>query len=212
MAILLDLENWKRKEHFEFFSSLEEPFFGVTVEVDVSKLYHSAKENGHSFYLRYLHASLKTANEIEHFKYRITEDKNIEIHDRIDASPTVNREDGTFGFSYMTYYRSFSEFANNAREEMARVRNFEGLGPPAHASNVIHYSALPWLKFTSVSHARGFSFNDSIPKISFGKVTKEYNKRIMPVSIHVHHGLMDGHHVGLFVEKFQDYLDYSLAT
>lgn len=25
----------------------------------------------------------------------------------------------------------------------------------------------------------------------------------MPVSIHVHHGLMDSHHVGLFVEEFQ---------
>jgi chloramphenicol O-acetyltransferase type A len=203
MAILLDLENWKRKEHFRFFSSLEEPFFGITVEVDVSKLYQSAKENGHSFYLRYLHASLQTANELEPFRYRITEDNKIEIHDRIDASPTVNREDGTFGFSYMTYHLDFKEFAMNAKREMERVRSFEGLGEPAHASNVIHYSALPWLKFTSVSHARGFSFNDSIPKITFGKVTIANGRRTMPLSIHVHHGLMDGHDVGLFVEKFE---------
>jgi chloramphenicol O-acetyltransferase type A len=29
----------------------------------------------------------------------------------------------------------------------------------------------------------------------------------MPVSVHVHHALMDGFHVGQFVEAFQDILN-----
>lgn len=62
---------------------------------------------------------------------------------------------------------------------------------------------MPWLDFTSVSHARHFKFEDSCPKISFGKMTGEGEDRIMPVSIHVHHALMDGYEVGLFVEEFQ---------
>ena len=32
----------------------------------------------------------------------------------------------------------------------------------------------------------------------------------MPVSINVHHALMDGYHVGLFIEKFQKLLNGSL--
>ena len=34
MKKLIDIDNWKRKEHFLFFSKFEEPFFGVTVKVD----------------------------------------------------------------------------------------------------------------------------------------------------------------------------------
>ncbi|TYP97099.1 chloramphenicol acetyltransferase [Sphingobacterium allocomposti] len=29
----------------------------------------------------------------------------------------------------------------------------------------------------------------------------------MPVSIHVHHGLVDGYHVGLFIDRYQELMD-----
>jgi len=58
-----------------------------------------------------------------------------------------------------------------------------------------------------LSHARSFSFPDSIPKISFGKMTELDGVKTMPVSVHVHHGLMDGFHVGQFVDKFQQLMD-----
>ncbi|NRA48527.1 MAG: chloramphenicol acetyltransferase, partial [Phaeodactylibacter sp.] len=32
-------------------------------------------------------------------------------------------------------------------------------------------------------------------------------RKTMPVSIHVHHALVDGFHVGLFLEAFQDLLN-----
>jgi chloramphenicol O-acetyltransferase type A len=34
-------------------------------------------------------------------------------------------------------------------------------------------------------------------------MTEQNGVKTMPVSIHVHHGLMDGYHVGLFVDEFQ---------
>jgi hypothetical protein len=58
--------------------------------------------------------------------------------------------------------------------------------------NVIHFSAIPWLNFTSLSHAR--SYTDSCPKISFGKMmTTDDGTKTMAMSIHVHHGLIDGY-------------------
>ncbi|SDZ50589.1 hypothetical protein SAMN05444412_11869 [Rhodonellum ikkaensis] len=30
----LEIEKWSRKDHFRFFSQFEEPFFGVTVQLD----------------------------------------------------------------------------------------------------------------------------------------------------------------------------------
>jgi chloramphenicol O-acetyltransferase type A len=39
-------------------------------------------------------------------------------------------------------------------------------------------------------------------------VTEENGKRKMPVSMHVHHGLADGYHAGLFYNKFQELMNY----
>ena len=47
-------------------------------------------------------------------------------------------------------------------------------------------------------------FSDSCPKISFGKITEENNIKSMPVSVHAHHGLVEGFHVGQFFKSFQD--------
>jgi chloramphenicol O-acetyltransferase type A len=74
--------------------------------------------------------------------------------------------------------------------------------PAISGENLIHYSAIPWLDFTSISHARSFSFPDSCPKISFGKMTEIDGQKSMSVSIHVHHALVDGYHVGLYVDRF----------
>lgn len=37
------------------------------------------------------------------------------------------------------------------------------------------------------------------------------DKRMMPVSIHVHHALMDGYDVGMFVDLFQELMDGSVS-
>ena len=213
MKTLLDLENWNRKEHFAHFKQMEEPFFGATVEIDCTKAYKTAKELKVSFFIFYLHKTLVAVNAIENFRYRIADDK-IYINDRIDVSATIGREDGTFGFSLIEYNPDFKIFEKNALVEIERVQNTTGLFTRSfHDDNVIHFSAIPWLNFTSLSHARSFTFPDSCPKISFGKmITSETGKRTIAMSIHVHHGLMDGLHVGHFVDFFQEEINKNNLT
>ena len=205
MKQVLNIETWARKDHFRFFKQFEEPFFGVTIQVDCTKAYQTAKANGWSFFLYYLHCSLMAANKIEPFRYRILND-DVFIYDEVHASPTINRPDGTFGFAYMNYYPGFETFAAAAQQEINRVQQSTGLVPSVSGQNVVHYSSVPWLSFTSLSHARSFTFQDSCPKISFGKMTEQAGVRSMPVSIHVHHALMDGFHAGQFAELFQQLL------
>jgi chloramphenicol O-acetyltransferase type A len=209
MKTLLDLENWNRKEHFEHFSKMEEPFFGVTVEIDCTKAYQTAKNLKTSFFIFYLHKTLVAVNSIENFKYRISESK-IYINDRVDVSATIGRKDDTFGFSLMEYNPDFKIFEKNAYAEIDRIQNTTGLFTRSFDDdNVIHFSAIPWLNFTSLSHARSYSYPDSCPKISFGKMmTSETGKKTMAMSVHVHHGLMDGLHVGEFVDLFQELMHH----
>lgn len=202
MKKTLNIETWARKDHYRFFTQFEEPYFGVCVTVDCTKAYQTAKEQHYSFFLYYLHGSLAAANATEPFRYRI-KGEEVLIYDEVHASPTINRPDGTFGFAYMDYHAAFPEFARAAQEEIDRVQRSTGLIPAVSGENVIHYSSLPWIDFTALSHARSFSFKDSIPKISFGKMKDDNGKKTMPVSVHVHHALVDGYHVGQFIDHFQ---------
>lgn len=208
MKTLLDIENWNRKEHFQFFKQMEEPFFGITTTIDCTKAYAAAKELKTSFFAYYLHKTIVAVNAIESFRYRIIDDA-IYIYDTINVSATIMREDNTFGFSLIEYSPDFDVFAKNTSEEIQRIQNTSGLLTREFPNNnLIHFSAVPWINFSSLSHARSYTFPDSCPKISFGKMSiGEDDKRTMPMSIHVHHGLMDGYHVGQFVEIFQELMN-----
>ncbi|MBF2707164.1 CatA-like O-acetyltransferase [Flavobacterium soyangense] len=208
MKTLLDLENWNRKEHFLFFKQMEESFFGINTTIDCSKAYEAAKQLGTSFFVYYLHKTIAAVNMIESFRYRII-DNEIYIYDTIDVSATLMREDKTFGFSLIEYSSDFDVFAKTTFQEIERIKNTSGLFTREFPSdNLIHFSAIPWINFTSLSHARSYTFPDSCPKISFGKMmVDEKGKRTMSMSVHVHHGLMDGYHVGQFIDCFQELMN-----
>lgn len=204
MKTYLDLATWPRKEHFEFFRKFDEPFWGAVVDVDCTTAYEKAKTQGISFFIWYLHKTLVAINAIEACRYRIEDDK-VAVYDQVDVSATVMREDGSFGFSYMAFHPDITVFNQRCLIEIERVKNTPGLFTRTfEMSNLIHFSAIPWVNFTALSHARSFSFPDSCPKISFGKMTvSENGKRTMPMSVHAHHALMDGFHVGKLIEHFQ---------
>jgi chloramphenicol O-acetyltransferase type A len=66
----------------------------------------------------------------------------------------------------------------------------------------IHFTTLPWLHFTSFTHAREQAHAD-IPKLAFGRVLEEGGRQWMPLALEVHHALMDGADVGDFVQGFE---------
>ena len=202
----IDISNWKRREHFEVFKNFDEPLFGITVRVECGEAYKISKEKSFPFSLYYLYLSLKTANEIEEFRYRIENDKVI-FYDSVGAGPTIFREDETYGCGYMPYNEDIEAFMLQARFEVERVKTEKGLKFPHAGEDIIHYSTVPWADFTAVNHARKFNAYPSVPKITFGKITRQDEKMWMPVDIHVNHALMDGYHVGKFVVRFQELLN-----
>ena len=45
----LNIESWNRKEHFRFFSAFDDPFFGITTNVDFTTIYLEAKHDSPSY-------------------------------------------------------------------------------------------------------------------------------------------------------------------
>ncbi len=202
----IDIATWKRREHFEVFKNFDEPLFGITVKVECANAYKKAKIAGYPFSLFYLYLSMKAANEIEEFRYRIEDDK-VYCYDSVGAGPTIFRKDETYGCAYFPYNKNIEAFMNQAKSETERVNTESGLKFPHIGEDILHYSTLPWADFTSVNHARILSRGRSIPKITFGKITREGEKMWLPVDVHVNHALMDGFHVGKFIERFQQLLN-----
>jgi chloramphenicol O-acetyltransferase type A len=198
----INTRNWSRKQIFDFFKDYEEPYYGITMDLDCTRAYAFARKRGISFFLYYLYLTLRAVNQTEAFKYRIEGD-DLYLYDVINGSATIDRDDGTFGFSHIPYFEDLELFLEKATEEVIEVRTSHRLIRSGIGENVIHFSALPWIRFTHVSHPRRYDRRDSIPKITIGKYHSEDGRKMIPVSVHVNHAVVDGLHVGLFFDTLQ---------
>jgi chloramphenicol O-acetyltransferase type A len=202
--VRVDLVTWKRRAAYEFFGGFSEPYHGVCLRVDCTETLRFAKEHRYSVFLTLLHRSLVAANQVENFKTRIV-DEEVWQYRQINGGSAVGRPNETIGFGYYAFRRELEEFVREASLEVERVKSRDDL-ERYPGQDLIRYSVLPWLDFTSISHARDFVRRDSAPHITFGKISELSGRSTMPVSIHVHHGLADGLHVARFVELFEKYL------
>jgi chloramphenicol O-acetyltransferase type A len=206
MPTYLDLDTWPRREVFEFYRNFDNPFFNICTRLDVTKLVNELKHHpGIGIALTYHYFALKAANEIEQFRYRLR-DGRILIHDVIHGGTTLMLPNETFTLVYFDYAETFADFIGPAQLAFEETRKLGGFHPRHDDDARIHCTTLPWISFTSFSHARNWGRDDSVPKISFGKFTNENDRTLMPFSVEVHHALVDGLHVGRYLARIEEML------
>ncbi|MDN3693200.1 chloramphenicol acetyltransferase [Chryseobacterium tructae] len=205
---IIDLEQWNRKEHFEFFSKMANPYFGFTTEVDCTKAFDTAKEKGYSFFAYYYHKSMVAVNTIDELKLRIIDGQVVQF-DTVHAGSTIGRPDGTFGFSFTHFSEAFEEFNAALQNEIKGVHESSGLrlSNERLGKDHIRHTTIPWFSFSALLHPTDLNTGESIPKISFGKFSIRDGRKYLPVSIEVHHGLADGIHIANYLKEFQKQLD-----
>jgi len=203
----IDVANWKRKEHFEFFSKMKSPTFGIVTEVNCDQCFINSKEKGESFFANYLHKSMIAVNAVEELKYRIIDDEIIAF-EKINAGITVGRDDETFGFGFINFTCDFETFKSELESEILAVKNSSGLriNNEDLKKDLIRHSTLPWHSFSGILHPTNLDQKESVPKITFGKFTVREGKKMLPVSIEAHHGLVDGIHLAKYLHEFQNQL------
>jgi len=205
MADYLDLENWSRRELFDFFINYDNPYFNVCVSVDVTKLLQLTRDRAIKFSLAIHYFALRIANETEAFRYRL-KDKKIFVYDVINGGTTVLLPNESFAYAYFDYHQDFEQFVTGMGKAVEEVRTSTGPLKPTMRDDVIYHTTLPWMSFTSFMHARTKGRGDSIPRIVFGKFSDEGGRMMMPISVEVHHALMDGLHVGRYLDSLEDAL------
>jgi chloramphenicol O-acetyltransferase type A len=202
-----DFENWPRRQHFEFFKGMTQPYFNVCVKINAKNLYEQCKQQGNSFFYAYLHCTLTACYNYEPMMLRIIDGKPIKLND-VRASVVELTQDDTFRFSYFSMYSNYVEFEQHATRVSQQVKEnplfSEAFEETEGKADLIHVSVLPWLNFSGFSHAFDMGNTLGIPKFVFGQYDKITG--LMPLAIDVHHSLLDGLHVAKFVNMLQKQL------
>ncbi len=212
-AAYVDLGDWQRRAQFDLFRTYDHPHFNLCTHLDATALrtYVRSRSNT-SLSLAYLWIVLREVNALEPFRYRLRGDRVL-IHEQIDAGSTLLLDDTSFTFTYFGYHATFSAFQQEAQATIARVRAGEtDFSPRNDRDDLIHCTVVPWVAFTSLAHPRRHNRDDSVPKIAFGKIHEAEGQWRLPISVEVHHALMDGWHVGQFLTRVQAALDEPAAT
>ena len=213
MKHIIDIETWERKENFNFFRHFLNPQLSITSEVECGGAKKRAKEAHQSFFLHYLYAVLRAANEIPELRYRIDQEGHVVLYDKIDIlSPIKIKENGKFFTIRFPYHEDFDTFYQEARSIIDSIPED---GDPYAAENgevasgdygLILLSATPDLYFTSITGTQEKQSGNNYPLLNAGKAISREGKLVMPIAMTIHHGFVDGHHLTLFYKKVEDLL------
>ncbi len=206
----INLETWERRDHFLCYLGTDFPYIFVTADVDVTRLHAFTRRHGISFYLAMVYAATAVANGIENFRYRIADGKPC-LLDCIHPGFTHLRS-GSELFVIVEPEaaapdESMVEFCRRARTQADRPVANHGMGALKGRLDVIIYSSMPWVRYTQFIRPVAKIGQDSTPKISWGRFERQGERLVMPFSLQVHHGLMDGYHLGLYFQRLQEFLD-----
>lgn len=202
----IDVDTWPRKEIFYFFRDFEDPFFNMTANVDVTRLYEVCKRKGYSFSLAALFCSQSALNTIPEFRMRLLDGRVVE-YDQVHATQTILNDDETFSFCYFENKADIETFDAAGKAARDRYKKLKTFDVETDRIDMIYYSVIPWISFTSFKHASRLDNTKTVPRIVFGKTFNDSVSLKMPVSVEGHHSMMDGLHVGKFFNAFQDILN-----
>jgi len=209
----INLDTWPRSQHFSLFKDFSQPYFSVCVHIDAKQLFNCCKSSQQSFFQSYIFLALRACHQYPPMLQRIINDAPWQLDDA-RASVVELAADETFRFSYFSLTQQFDEFSKHAQQVGSQTKAAplfsDAFAHTEGQADLIHISVLPWLDFTSFSHAYCHGKSLGIPKLVFGKYNKDTGK--MPLSIDVHHALMDGLHVARFIEYFQNCVDQYCKT
>jgi chloramphenicol O-acetyltransferase type A len=206
----INIETWKRKKHFEVFSQFDHPHFNLCTNVDISLFLEVIKDRQLSFTISMVYLLAKTANSIPEFKHRILKDKVVE-YPIVHPSTTILTDDELFSFCTIPYREDFGRFYTQAEVQIQQVKADLTLEDEPGQHNLLYMTSIPWVSFTNMLHPTHGHPADSVPRIAWGKYFKVGEKVQMPLSVQVHHALMDGIHLGKFFTQIQSMLDNTKA-
>lgn len=205
---LIDLAQWKRKTHFEFFRRSDLPFYNVNTQVDISGLKDFTRANGFSLNTTLIFVTIRALNAIENFRYRL-HGESVVLHEGLHPSfAHICEGDELFSLITLDFVDELAAFDRAVREAIASTTEYFNIEQLKVRDDFVFISPLPWFSFTGIDHTLSLKRDDGIPRLSWGKIVEQDGKQGLPYNIQVNHMFVDGIHVGRFFER----LDSEIAA
>ena len=201
----IDIEQWDRKQHFLFFQSRRNPCLAVTAQVSVENIIlyrNQCKEKRPKLSDCLYYAIMKSVNSVPELRLRLVDLRPVEFA-TVDAGFTYVPQGGKLHCNCVAAYdASFAVFAQTLQAARDAADAHPTLTPPgAEGQGLVYMSNLPDVAFTAVSNPWGDPWQDSVPRVVFGKI--DTRLLTLPVALEVLHSFVDGKHVGLFFARLE---------
>lgn len=198
-AVPVAWEAWPRYEVYKFFRPVDDPIFGVTFPVDVTRLYAYVKARGLSFYYALVWLCTEAMNDVEAFRYCERDGQLYRLERRIPSFTDLKPGAEQFHIVTMEHGTDLDTFCRKAREESRSQTCF--IRAEAESDALIYFSCLPWFPITHLKNERSNDPTDAIPRLSWGRFTESGGVRTLSISVELNHRYTDGLHLGQFYEQ-----------
>lgn len=213
MKHIVNIATWERRDNYNFFRNFHNSWISVTSEVDCTEAFPAVKASKRSFFLYYLYAILRAANEVKEFRYRTDNNGQVVFHDTVDIISPIAVPGKTFYTVRIPYHEDFEQFYAEAYDI---VHHIPEDGDPYGAEkviaqqgdyDVIQLSATPQFYFTSLTYTQMAPDRPlDYPLMNAGKVVPREGRLVMPLAFTVSHAFVDGAHISLLFQKIEKIL------
>ena len=197
----IDPNTWPRRDIFDFFSKISNPFYSVTFNVDVTEAYAYAKRSGLSFYYALVYLVTRAINSVEAFRYALVDGELVLLDERSPSFTDLKKGSESFHIVTMPCKGDIAEFCFDAKRRSAEQTTF--LSTDKEGVDLIYFSCLPWIELTALTNERDFDPDDAIPRVSWGKFHERDGRKILGMSLELNHRFTDGVHIGKFAEVLE---------
>lgn len=204
MTQIIDRASWPRRELFDFFSRMSQPFYSVTFKQDVTRLVQFTKENRLSFYYSLVYLCTQAVNQVEAFHYGLQGGEVARYDRRVPSFTDLHPGSDLFHIVTLPGEGTLSDFCAAARAKSAAQTTFLS---GEDSQDLIFFSCLPWVETTAVTNNRDFDPDDSVPRIIWGKYAETEGRKVLHISLELNHRFVDGLHVGRFHEALSERIE-----
>ena len=200
----IDLSEWNRGELFQFYIDKMRIVMSLTVDIDVANLKAFSEKNKIAFYPLMLWVISKVINAHDEFKYSWDQDGNLIRWDYVSPSYTdFHSEDESFTKMVSEYSDDLFEFCSRVTADRERYKNARAV-LENQPLNFFDVSCLPWVRYR---HFDVHVFDEGkflAPVVTWGKYEQVHDKLMMPLTMNIHHAVVDGFHLSRFFNEVQE--------
>ena len=201
----IEKSTWDRRELYDFFSGVSDPFYMVCFTVDVTELKAFTKRHNCSFYYSLIWLCCEALKSADNFLYTCR-DGEIYLLDEREPSFTDRKANSElFHIVSLPAHGDILTFCQAAKETSRAQQCF--IDMKSEGDHLAYFSCLPTLRMTALTNEFDRLSPDfagsNIPRIAWGKYTENRGRLELTMSMEVNHRFVDGLHIEKFASRLE---------